>query len=105
MLSNRKKLRREKQKKRGGGRAKRKSQVCCVTFNPKNYLEILLSEPPQTSQVNILDLNQEAAKCTTSERICGMYNLSLKSHADSYQNTAQLSSKHTFWQNFQEQMG
>ena len=78
LISNRKKLRREKQKKRGGERAKRKSQDCCVTFNPKNYLEILLSEHPQTSQANILHLNQEAAKCTTCERICGTYNLSLK---------------------------
>ena len=78
MPSNRKKLRREKQKKRGGERAKRKSQDRCVTFNPKNYLEILLSEHLRTSQANILHLNQEAAKCTTCERICGTYNLSLK---------------------------
>ena len=43
MPSNRKKMRQEKQKKRGGGKAKSKSQDCCVTFKPKNYLELLLS--------------------------------------------------------------
>ena len=43
MPSNRKKMRQEKQKKRGGGKAKSKSQDFCVTFKPKNYLELLLS--------------------------------------------------------------
>ena len=76
MPSNRKKMRREKQKKRGGEKAKRKSQDRCVTFNPcKNYLEILLSVHPRTSQANILHLDQQATKCTTCEQICGTYYL------------------------------
>ena len=33
-------MRQEKRKKKGGEKAKSKSQDCCVTFKPKNYLEI-----------------------------------------------------------------
>ena len=56
MPSNRKKkLRREKQKKRGGEKVKRKRQE--------------LSVQARTSQANVLHLDQEAAKCTTCERI------------------------------------
>ena len=32
-----------KERKKGGEKAKSKSQDCCVTFKPKNYLKILLS--------------------------------------------------------------
>ena len=49
----------EKRKKRGGEKAKSKS------------LEILLSVRAPTSQANILNLDQKAAKCTTCKRICG----------------------------------
>ena len=42
---------------------KSKSQDCCVTFEPKNYLEILLSVHAQTLQANILHLDQKAAMC------------------------------------------
>ena len=38
MPSKTKKMRQEKRKKRGGEKAKSKSQDCCVTFKPKNYL-------------------------------------------------------------------
>ena len=38
-----KKTRQEKRKKREGEKVKSKSQDCCVTFKPKNYLKILLS--------------------------------------------------------------
>ena len=38
MPSKRKKMRQEKRKRRGGEKAKSKSQDCCVTFTPKNYL-------------------------------------------------------------------
>ena len=42
----------EKRKKKGGEKAKSKSQDCCVTFKPKNYLEILLSAHARTLQAN-----------------------------------------------------
>ena len=45
-------MRQEKQKKRGGEKAKSKSQDCCVTFKPKNYLEILLSLHARTLQAD-----------------------------------------------------
>ena len=41
-----------KAKKEGGEKAKSKSQDFCVTFKPKNYLEILLSAHAPTSQAN-----------------------------------------------------
>ena len=44
-----KKMRQEKRKKKGGEKAESKSQDCCVTFKPKNYLEILLSAHARTS--------------------------------------------------------
>ena len=57
-------MRQEKRKKkRGGEKAKSKSQDCCVTFKPKNHLEILLFARAQTSQANILHLDQKAVKC------------------------------------------
>ena len=42
-----------------GGREKAKSkrQNCCLTFKPKNYLEILLSAHARALQVNILHLD------------------------------------------------
>ena len=55
-----------KRKKNDARKAKSKSQDCCVTFKPKNYLEILLSAYAQTSYAYILYLNQKAVKCTTS---------------------------------------
>ena len=73
MPSNRKKMRQEKQKKRGGGKVKSKSQDCCVTFKPKNYLELLLSVHARTSQANILHLDEKAAKCSTCKRLCGKF--------------------------------
>ena len=68
-----KKMRQEKQKKRGGEKAKSKSQDCCVTFKPKNFLEILLSVHAQTSQANILHLDQKAAKCMTCKQLGGKF--------------------------------
>ena len=56
----------EKQKK-AGEKVKSKSQDCSVTFN----LKILLSVHAQTSQANILHLDQKAAKCTTCKRLYG----------------------------------
>ena len=60
-------------KKREGEKAKSKRQDCCVTFKPKNYLEILLSVHARTSQANILSLDQKAAQCTTCKQLCGKF--------------------------------
>ena len=43
-----KKMRQEKRKKKRGEKAKSKSKDCCVTFTPKNCLEILLSAHART---------------------------------------------------------
>ena len=72
MPSKKKKMRQEKRKKRGGEKAKSKSQDCCVTFKPKN-VEILLSAHAQTSQADILHLDQKAAKCMTCKPVCGKF--------------------------------
>ena len=63
----------EKRKKRGGERGKSKNQDCCVTFKPKNYLEILLSAHARTSQADILHLDQKAVKSTTGKWVCGKF--------------------------------
>ena len=63
-MPNKKKMRQEKRKKRGGEKAKSKSQ---------NYLQILLSVHVHTSQADILQLDQKAAKCTTCKRLCGKF--------------------------------
>ena len=73
MPSKRKKNEQEKRKKRGGEKGKSKSQDCCVTFKPKNYVEILLSAHARTSQADILHLDQKAVKCTTGKRVCGKF--------------------------------
>ena len=65
-----KKMRQEKWKKRGGEKAESKSQDCCVTLKPKNYLEILFFAHAWTSQANILHLDQMAAKGMTSKWLC-----------------------------------
>ena len=67
------KMRQEKQKKRGGEKAKSKSEDCCVTFKPKNYLEILFSAHAQTLQDNILHLDHKAVKCTTCKLLGGKF--------------------------------
>ena len=46
---------------------------CCVTFKPKNYLELLLSVRARTSQANILNLDQKAVKHTTCKQLCGKF--------------------------------
>ena len=73
MPSKRKKNEQEKRKKRGGEKGKSKSQDCCVTFKPKNYVEILLSAHARTSQADILHLDQKAVKSTTGKRVCGEF--------------------------------
>ena len=75
------KMRQEKRKMRGGEKAKSKSQDCCVTFKPKNYLEILLSARARTSQADILHLDQKAVKWQGPENHSTSFktNLSAKS--------------------------
>ena len=73
MHSKRKKNEQEKRKKRGGEKGKSKSQDCCVTFKPKNYVEILLSAHARTLQADILHLDQKAVKSTTGKRVCGKF--------------------------------
>ena len=68
-----KKMRQGKRKKRGGEKAKSKSQDCCVTSKPKNYLKILLSGHARTSQADVLHLDHKAAKCTTRKPVCGKF--------------------------------
>ena len=64
-----------KRKKNEARKAKSKSQDCCVTFKPKNYVEILLSAHARTSQADILHLDQKAAKRTTCKQVCGKFQL------------------------------
>ena len=71
MPSKRKKKRQEKRKKREGEKVKSKSQDCCVTFNPQ--IKILLSEHAQTTQADILHLDQKAVKGTTCKQVCGKF--------------------------------
>ena len=44
----------------GGEEAKNKHQDCCVTFKPKNKLEILFSEHDQMLEADALHLEQKA---------------------------------------------
>ena len=66
-------MKQEKEKKKGGEKAKSKSQDRCVTFKPKNYVEILLSAHAGTSPADILHLDQKAAKCSTCKPVCGKF--------------------------------
>ena len=54
-------MRQKEREKREEEKAKSKSQDCCVTFQPKNYLEILLSAHARTLKANVLHLEQKAA--------------------------------------------
>ena len=83
-----KKMRQEKRKKKGGEKAKSKSQDCCVTFKPKNYVEILLSAHARTSQADILHLDQKAAKCKICNWLCGKFLLLTAPQNDGDQKTA-----------------
>ena len=67
-----KKMRQKKRKKRGGEKAKVKVKTAVSLLNPKTFL---LSVHAQTSQADILHLDQKAVKCTTCERICGKFYL------------------------------
>ena len=60
-------MRQEKQKR--GKERKRKVEVKTAVSNPK----FLLSTRARTSQANILNLDQKAAKCTTCKRLCGNF--------------------------------
>ena len=62
----------EARKAKKEGRREPKLKVdCFVTFKPKKpNLEFLLSAHAQTSQANILYMDQKAGKCTTCKRLC-----------------------------------
>ena len=63
-----------KAKKEGRRECKIKSQDCYVTFKPKKpNLKFLLSVHAQTSQANILYMDQKAGKCTTCKRFCNKF--------------------------------
>ena len=63
-------MRQGKRKKKGGEKPKLKVD-CFVTFKPKKpNVEFLLSVHAQTSQANILYMDQKAGKCTTCKRLC-----------------------------------
>ena len=62
-----------KAKKGGGEKVDSKRQNCCVTFKPKNLLEILLSVHARTLKPNILHLDQKATKCTTCKWLYGKF--------------------------------
>ena len=63
-----------RENKNEASKAKSKSQDCCVTFKPKNP-KLLLSAHNRTLQAKIVHLDQKAAKCTTSTRLCGKFSL------------------------------
>ena len=65
-----KKMRQEKRKKRGGEKAKVKVKTAVSLLNPKTFL---LSVHAQTSQADILHLDQKAVKCTTCKPVCGKF--------------------------------
>ena len=61
MPSNRKKNKERKEKEVGRREVKKKSRAFCAC--------------PNFTLMNILHLDQEAAKCTTCEQICGKFSL------------------------------
>ena len=60
---------------KGGEEKKRKSksQDCCVTLKPKNYLEIFLFAHAWTLQANVLHLDQKAVMFTTCKWLYGKF--------------------------------
>ena len=68
-----KKWGKKSEKRREERKRKVKVKTACVTFKPKNYLEISLSAHARTSQADILHLDQKAAKCTTCKPVCGKF--------------------------------
>ena len=73
--------------KRRGKKNGKKSKDCCAIFQPKNYLEILLSAHAQMSQANILHLDQRAArKFMTCKQLCGKFYIALYSQTITKEN-------------------
>ena len=67
-----KKMRQEKRKKRWEERKRKVKVKTAVSFlNPKT--KILPSAHAQTSQADILHLDQKAAKCSTCKPVCGKF--------------------------------
>ena len=62
----------KKSEKRGEERKRKvKVKTAVSLLNPK--LEILLSAHARTSQADILQLDQKAAKCTICKGLCGKF--------------------------------
>ena len=67
-------------KRRGKKNGKKKVKTAVrATFQPKNHLEILLFAYAQSSQANILHLDQKAGKCMTCKQLCGKFYVALYS--------------------------
>ena len=52
---------------------RKKNEVRKSNKEGRRESEILLSARAQTSQADILQLDQKAAKCTTCKRLCGKF--------------------------------
>ena len=65
-------MKQEKRKKREERKRKVKVKSAVSLLDPKTF-KILLSAHAQTSQADILHLDQKAAKCTTCKPVCGKF--------------------------------
>ena len=65
----------EEERKKNG--KKKVKTAVRATFQPKNHLEILLFAYAQSSQANILHLDQKAGKCMTCKQLCGKFYVAL----------------------------
>ena len=68
-----KKWGKKSEKRREEKKWKVKVKTAVSLLKPKNYLEILLSAHAQTSQADVLHLDQKATKCTTCKPVCGKF--------------------------------
>ena len=69
MPSKRKKRRQESENRGEERKRKVKVKTAVSLLNPKNFA----SAHARTSQADILQLDQKAAKCTTCKRLCGTF--------------------------------
>ena len=66
-------------KRRGKKNGKKKVKTAVPLFNPKTILKFLLFAYAQSSQANILHLDQKAGKCMTCKQLCGKFYVALYS--------------------------
>ena len=91
-----------KAKKKGGEKAKSKSQDCCVTFKPKNYLEILLSAHAELCKLMFCIWNRRPRSVQPVNRFVVSFS---SLYHDSDQKSTRLASKRVFRQNLRERVG